>query len=249
MIMKFPEVSTPIYEVELLSSKKPIKFRPFLVKEQKLMLMAVESKDPAETVKILKEVATNCIVDKTINVDDLSYVDLELLFLNFRARSMGEQINVYFKCKNKVHEEEQGELKNCGMVMEIPVNLLEVPVVNREIEKRIMINESVGVQMKIPTFEFMQSILERNMGDEDGDFKAIAMCVDYVFDSDNAYYAKDATTEEMINFLMTLPPEKYEDIENFFNNLPKVRKDIHHKCPKCSYEHDLKLEGLGDFFI
>jgi hypothetical protein len=243
--MQFPTISTPTYEVKLLSREKPVKFRPFLVKEQKLMLLAVESKDPIETIKILKQVASNCILDDDIDLDSLSYVDLEVLFLNFRARSMGEVVNVFFKCKNEI----DGQDKPCGMIMKFPINLLEVPVVNGDLETRIMIDDNVGIQMKIPSFEFLKILLEKNLTDEEGDYKTAAMCIEYIFDKDNVYYAKDATLDELINFLYNLPPDKYAKIERFFQDLPKVKQVIDHKCPKCSFEHKIVLEGLSDFFI
>ena len=208
------------------------------------MLLATEETDPAEVVKTVKQIVKNCLLDDSIDVDKLPLIDIELLFLNFRARSMGEVVNVFFKCKNEV-----GDGKRCGMVMKLPVNLLEVPVVNADVETRIMLDDNVGVQMKIPSFEFMKTILEENSDEDDGDFRTTALCVDYVFDKEGVYYAKDATLDEMINFLYNLPPDKYEKIEKFFNHLPKVKKVIDHVCPKCSYEHKLVLEGLGDFFI
>lgn len=244
--MKFPDITTPTYEVQLLFRKKPVKFRPFLVKEQKLMLIAVESKDPIETVKILKQVAKNCIIDEDVNVEELPYVDLEKLFLNFRARSMGEVVDVHFKCRHEITDE-AGNTKECGMIMQIPVNLLEVPIVNNDIDSKIMITEKIGVQMKIPTFELMESMLED--GDSYGDFKTIAQCVEYVFDENGVYYAKDATLDEMIDFLINLPPDKYEKLEKFFEKLPKVKKELNHICGKCKHNHNLVLEGLGDFFI
>lgn len=244
--MPLPKISSPTYEVQLLSRKKPVKFRPFLVKEQKLMLIAAESKDPVETVKILKQVATNCIVDEDINVEELPYVDLEKLFLHFRARSMGEVIDVHFRCKHMVTDP-TGKEKECGMIMQIPVNLLEVPVINNEIETRIMVTEKVGIQMKIPTFEMMEEILDDS--EDFGDFKTIAKCIEYVYDENDVYYAKDATLGEMVDFLINLPPDKYEKIEKFFDKLPKIKKEITHQCGKCGHSHNLALEGLGDFFI
>lgn len=242
--MKFPEITTPIYEVQLLFRSKPIRFRPFLVKEQKLMLLASESKDPVETVKIIKQIVENCILDKDVDVGEIPYVDLEKLFLNFRARSMGEVVNAYYKCRNEVEVNETK--KECGMIMEIPVNLLEVPIVNSEIETRIMITDDVGLQLKFPTFEMMEELVE---GKNYGDFATVAKCVDYVFDKNGVYYAKDATLDEMIAFLANLPTDKYEKLENFFNNQPKMVQNITHKCGKCGFVHSLKMEGLGDFFI
>lgn len=241
--MKFPTIATPTYEVKLLSREKPVKFRPFLVKEQKLMMMVAEEKSLSETNKIIKQIASNCILDPEVNVDELPLVDIELLFLNFRARSMGEMINTYFKCKNKVNNVE------CGMVIETPINLLEVPVVNKDVEKKIMVTDSVGVQMKYPTFDIINQLSStENSEDPDIEFKAAAMNIDFIFDKESVYYAKDAELNDLLNFIYSMPPEKYQQIENFFDKIPTVRKELQKTCPKCSYEHSFVLEGLNDFF-
>lgn len=138
--MKLPRIDYPIHEVKLLSQKEPVKFRPFLVKEQKLMMMAVETDEIATTISTVKQIINNCLIDE-IDVDFLPLVDIEILFLNLRARSMGEVTQVYFKCKNKIDTmkkfglesvdlEKDGE--ECGMVIEVPVNLLTVPIVNQD---------------------------------------------------------------------------------------------------------------------
>ena len=242
--MKLPTISTPIYEVSLLSRKEPVKFRPFLVREQKLMLMAAEAKSQAESTSAIKQIAKNCILDEDLDIDNLPLVDLELLFLNFRARSMGEVISTYFKCKNIVEE------KECGMVVEIPVNLLEVPVVNSDVDKRIMVSENVGIQLKIPTFEIVNKLInEENDQDPESDFKAAAMNIDYIFDENGVYKSEEASMEDLLNFIYSLPPEKYNLIEKFFERIPTIRKKLQQRCPKCSYEHKFVLEGLNDFFI
>jgi T4 bacteriophage base plate protein len=242
--MNLPNISTPTYEVKLFSQDKPVKFRPFLVKEQKLMLMAAEAKTSEDTANIVKQIAQNCLIDN-INVDELPLVDLELLFLNFRARSIGENIITYFKCKNKNSSQEE-----CGMVIELPINLLEVPVVNADVQKKIMITDNVGVQMKYPTFEAVTLLSSEKFNDDpDAEFKAAAMNIDYVFDENGIYKSKDVKLEDLLNFIYSMPPDRYKKIEEFFNNLPTVRKEIDHDCPKCKFKHHFVLEGLNDFFI
>lgn len=241
--MKLPTISTPTYEVKLVSQDKPIHFRPFLVREHKLLLMASEGRDPVESIGALKEIAKNCVVED-IDIDSLPLVDLEVLFLHLRARSMGEIVDVYYKCKNDVSG------KECGMLIECPINLLEVPVVNSDYERRIMLDEKIGIQLKVPTFEYAQKVLEIDVNtDEDADLKAVAGIIDYVFDNENVYYAKDATLEEMVTFVKGINGEKYEKIENYFNHFPTIKQTVEKKCPKCGYDHSFTLEGLYDFFI
>lgn len=244
--MTLPKITTPIYELKLLSREKPIKFRPFLVKEQKLMMMAVENKDPNETVQVLRQIANNCIMDEDIDVNELPIVDLQLLFLNLRARSMGEVIEVYYKCKNLVEDSE------CGMIIEFPINLLEVPVVNVDSPRRIMISDDIGIQLKLPTFEDIQLMIEyqnKNPEDLDGEFRTAAMSIDYIFDKDTVYPSNEASLDELTEFVSNLPQEKYDIVEKAFDNLPTIRTKIAKKCPKCGHDHNFVLEGLEDFFI
>jgi T4 bacteriophage base plate protein len=244
--MNLPNISTPIHEVKLISQKDPVKFRPFLVKEQKLMLMANEAKDDKETANTIKQIAKNCIVTEGIDVDDLPLVDIELLFLNFRARSVGEMINAMFRCRNTRDDNGGAE---CGMTVEVPINLLEIPVVNLDVNRKIMITDKVGVQMKYPTFDVASTLLQsKESRDPDVEFKAVAMNIDYIFDDNGIYYAKDASQEELLNFIYSMPPDKYKEIEAFFDQMPTTKIEIDKKCPRCSYEHHFVLEGINDFF-
>jgi len=199
----------------------------------------------------VKQIIKNCLVDETIDVDSLPSVDIELLFLNFRARSMGENINVFFKCKNQVADGE--ETKECGMVIEGSVNLLEVTVVNADTQTKIMLSEDIGVKMKLPTFEIIQKLTnveeDPDKENENYEFKPIAMCIEFIFDKDSVYYAKDANIEELISFILSLPPERYDKISEFFAHLPTIKQEIDEECPKCKFKHKFVLEGLSDFFI
>ena len=245
--MKLPTIETPVYEVKLFSREEPVKFRPFLVKEQKLLLLGLEERDPKEATRITKQIIKNCLLDDTIDVESLPAVAIELLFLNFRARSMGETIDVYFKCKNNIKEEDESE-KECGMVIDFNVNLLEVPVANKDYNPKIMFSDTVGIKMKLPTFDIMNKIASSDKTVENSEFNSVALCIDYIFDKENVYYAKDATTEELVNFILQLSAEKYNLITKYFKNIPTVRQELHKDCPKCGFKHSFVLEGLRDFF-
>jgi DNA-directed RNA polymerase subunit M/transcription elongation factor TFIIS len=249
--MKLPTISTPIYEVKFLSRKEPVKFRPFLVREQKLMMLAVESNDIKETIDLMKRIAKNCILDQNIDVEELPIADLEILFLNLRARSMGEKMSVYYKCKNIVPAADDGT-EECGMVINVDVNLLEVPVINTEFDKKIKITDDVGMQLKYPSFNFINDILNQDNTNNpdaiDTEFKAAAMSIEFIYDKDNVYYAKDATLDELLEFVNNLPQEKYNLIGEFLNKTPTASKTTHVNCPKCSFAHTFVLEGLNDFF-
>jgi DNA-directed RNA polymerase subunit M/transcription elongation factor TFIIS len=242
--MKLPTIDFPIYEVTLLSQEKPVRFRPFLVKEQKLMMMAVEAKDIENTVKSVKQIISNCILDP-IDVDNLPTVDIELLFLNLRAKSMGEVLNLFFKCTNKIGD--VGLELPCGMIIEVDVPVEKIEIINKDTPKKIMLNDTIGIQMKYPSLGTIDKIL--NNKNQELSVSLAASCIDYVFDADSVYYAKDATQEEMEKFVEEIPAEKFELLEKFIDKVPKVRYKTKKTCSKCKYEHDFVLEGLNDFFL
>jgi hypothetical protein len=252
--MALPRVDQPVYEVKLLSQDAPVKFIPFTVKEQKLMMMAVEAKDIDNTIKTIKQIVTNCVLDP-INAEELPLADLETLFLNLRARSMGEVLNLFFKCTNKVVDTDPMKgmslggvpnYKDCGMILEVVVNLLEVEQINKDTQKKIMFSDDIGVLMKYPTIDMVDKLMKAN--DAQVTFTVIASCIDQIFDVDSVHKASDATTEELVDWVEKLPTKAYEKMEEFVDKVPKSRFETKKKCTKCGYEHDFVLEGLSDFF-
>lgn len=236
--MSLPKIQYPIYEAKIPSREKPIKFRPFLVKEQKLLMMAVESKSMDTIVDSIKQIINNCALED-LDVDSLSMVDVELFFLNLRGRSVGETIDVFFKCKNLVEDQE------CGMVIDVSVDILkDVTVKNDGISNKIMFDDKIGVMMKYPTLEFLKiAESEENLSN-----KMIAMCIDKIFDDEEVYDPKDATPEEVDEFLTNIKEDVYEKLQNFIRNAPTIHYINQHTCSKCGFEHTVKLEGLNDFF-
>lgn len=239
-----PVIDRPIYKANVLFRTEPVSFVPFSVKESKILMMAKEGKDIESIVGALKQILNNCLIDKTINVDDLPMVDLEWLFLNIWARSSGEKAQLYFKCNNKVDSVVPGDLDNCGMLLEFEVDLLQVPIKNKDVEKRIMLKEDVGMVMRLPTFEMTQQIAKANT---DPDVTFAAMCVDYVYDKETVTKGDDVSLDEMIGFIESLPPDKYESIERFFENCPVIQQIVEKDCTKCGFHHKIVLEGLEDF--
>lgn len=242
--MKLPTIDHAVYEVKLLSRKELTKFRPFLVKEQKILMMAKESDDLDSMVKALKQIAKNCIIDD-VNVDDLPMVDLEWLFLNLKARSSGEIQELYYKCTNDITA--NNETKACGMIVEVAINLLQIPLLNQNFNSRIDLNSESGIQFKLPTFEALN--LTKDLPEEDQEHALVAECIDIIWDKDSVYKAKEATKEELLNFVEQIPLDKYGEVEKLFKNLPQIKQTITQVCPKCAYNHEFVLEGLEDFFI
>jgi len=244
--MALPKLDVPIFELKLLSSDKQINFRPFLVKEQKLLLMINESEDGKEVVKIVKQIIQNCILSD-IDVDSLPIFDLEYIFLNLRARSVGEIVKLQYRCNN-VLKDDNGENVNCNSIEKYEIDLTKInPTVEKKQDKKILFSENVGIVMKYPTFEDLQTI--ETTKEDVIVSELICKCIDYIFDSENIYYAKDHSKEELIDFIDNLQQKDLEKIQNFFNSTPKIRHTIDFKCKKCGYKEDIVLEGLQSFFV
>jgi hypothetical protein len=241
-----PKLDIPTYEVKLISTGKTVRFRPFLVKEQKLFLMAAESDDAKETVNVIRQVLKNCILDE-IDVDGLPTFDLEYLFMHLRARSVEEVVDLKYKCNNNV-KDEAGEEKKCTGSVSFKLNLLEVePTKNPDHSNKIQITENLGLCLKYPTFEMIQKY--ENLNEEEIMTKILVDCVDYIYDKDSVYYAKDTTKEELEEFIDNLQQKDLEKIKQFFDTMPELKKDVHFNCPKCGYEEDITIKGLQNFFV
>ena len=241
-----PKIDVPIHEVKLISTGKPVRFRPFLVKEQKLFLMASESEDPKEIVTVIRQVLKNCVLDE-IDIDNLPTFDLEYLFMHLRARSVEEVVDLRYKCNN-LTKDETGEEKKCTGVVEFKLNLLEVePSKDPNHTNKIQITENLGICMKYPTFEMIQKYEDANENEIIS--KILADCVDYIYDKEQIYRAKDSTREELEEFIDNLQQKDLEKIKQFFDTMPEVKKNVHFKCPKCSYEEDITLKGMQSFFV
>lgn len=242
-----PKIDVPIYEAKLISTGEVIKFRPFLVKEQKLFLMASESAETKDTVSVIKQVLNNCIISD-VKVDSLPTFDLEYLFLHLRARSVGEVVSLKFNCNNTVQDEKNQD-KVCGNLVKIDVNLLEIePTLNKEHNKKIEITSKLGIVMKHPTFD-LASKLESSQGGVNSLVDIIIDCIDYIYDEDTLHYLKTTPREEFVEFIDNLQQKDLEKIQNFFDTMPKMIKKLEFKCSKCNYEEEIRVEGIQSFFV
>jgi len=241
-----PKLDVPIYEVKLISTGKTIRFRPFLVKEQKLFLMASEATDPKETINTIRQVLKNCILDE-LDIDSLPTFDLEFLFMNLRARSVEEVVDLKYKCNNIV-KNDKDEDTTCTGSVEFKLNLLEIePIKDPNHTNKIQLTDNLGVALKYPSFDMIQKYESKS----ENEIMAgvLTDCIDYVFDNDQIYYAKDQTKEELDEFIDNLQQKDLEKIKVFFDTMPEIKKDVHFKCPKCLYEEDIQIKGLQNFFV
>lgn len=243
-----PKIDVPVYDLKLLSSGKKIKFRPFTVKEEKLFLMAAEAGDVKSIVDATKQVINNCILSD-VDIDDLPLFEIENIFLQLRAKSIGEVVNLRYRCNNKIFNEEMKEEKNCNTVVEIDVNISDIlPKFDKEKQNnKIEITDSIGVVLKYPNLKTVEDY-DGEEGDENI-LETIVSCIEYVYDKDNIYYAKDTKKEELIEFVESMQTKDLEKFKEFFETVPKIEKNVHFKCNKCGYEEDVLVEGIESFFV
>jgi hypothetical protein len=241
-----PKIDVPIYELNLISSGKKVRFRPFLVKEQKLLLMASQSDDPKDSLNVVKQISKNCIVDD-IDIESLPVFDLEYIFLNLRARSVNEVINLQYKCNNKI-KDEAGQETTCNGLEKFDINLLEItPTKDPKHNKKIMLSDNLGITMRYPTFEMIANL--KSQDENETLMELLTICVDHIFDKDNIYYVKDVSKEELVDFIDNLQQKDLQKIQEFFETAPKIKKNIDFKCKKCGYKENIEVEGLQNFFI
>ena len=238
--MALPKITSPIYTTKLISTGKEIRFRPFTVKEEKLFLMASESEDLNSSVDTIKQVLNNCILDD-IDVDSLPVFDIENLFLNLRARSVGEVVKLKYRCNNIVND------SVCGNTVGIDLNVLEIePTHYPDHNKKIELTDNLGIVMKYPSLSLLKDF---NFKDEvESIIKITTSCIDYIYDADNIYYSKDSSQSELTEFVESLQSSDLEKIKKFFDTMPKMVKQLNFKCSKCGHEDTITVEGIQNFF-
>jgi hypothetical protein len=246
--MALPKIDVPVYETKLISSGKTIKYRPFLVKEQKLFLMAAQAADEKETIDVVKQVLNNCIITD-IDVDDLPTFDLEHLFMQLRARSVGEVVNLKYNCNNTV-KDDKGEEKSCGSLVKFDLNILDIkPIIDPDHNNKIEITDKLGIVLKYPTLGMVKNFDNLQSESIDTIMDVIVSCIDFIYDADQMYYAKDSTKEELMEFVDNLQQDDLEKIQKFFTTMPKISKPLDFKCGKCGYEEKIVVEGIQNFFV
>lgn len=239
--MPLPKIDVPVYDIDLPLSKKHISFRPFLVKEQRNLLMAMESNDSSTIEKNIRQVLNNCTLTEGIIIDQLPVVDIEYFFLNLRARSVGEVAENKYRCNNEV------DGKECGHISEVNIDILNIKLETSDVSEKIMLTPNMMIKFNYPVFASLSSAKNTENISEFA-FNMIIDCIDYIHDGEQFYYAKETTREELVEFIDSLNTDQFSKIEEFFNNLPKLRKEVRFKCKKCGFEHLIEAEGLESFF-
>jgi hypothetical protein len=240
--MALPKLDVPSYEIDLPVSKKKIKYRPFLVKEQRNLLMALESQDSNITQQAVRDILINCTINEDIDIDKLPIIDIEYYFINLRAKSVGEIVESRYRCNNIVDD------KECGNIMEKNIDLTQIKVqVPEDIKPEIQLTPQISIKMKYPEFGVVKDSLKFEDITE-VTFNMIAESIEYIYDGEQFYYGHEAQPGEMLGFVEGMNQEQFSKVEKFFDNLPKLKEEVKITCGKCGFNHTIEVEGLESFF-
>ena len=239
--MPLPQIATPTYELVLPSTGKKIKYRPFLVKEEKILILALESEDQKQITEAVKSTLKSCISTR-IKIDELPTFDIEYIFLNIRGKSVGESVDLIVTCPD-----------DGTTTVPVKIYIDEIKVEQSEKHTRdIKLDETYTLRMKYPSLnQFIESnfsIANDEKVTVEDSFKVIASCIDVVFSAEESWSASDSTTKELNDWLGTLDSRQFKQIEDFFETMPKLSHTIKVTNPNTKVESDVKLEGITSFF-
>ena len=237
--MPLPKISTPTYELVLPSSNKKIKYRPFLVKEEKILIIALESQDQKQIANAVKSIIASCILSRGIKVEKLSTFDIEYLFLNIRGKSVGEDIEVMVTCPD------DGKTQ---VPMSINIDSIQIKK-SDDHNPDIKLDDQFTLRMRYPSLsEFIKSNFTAEDLKVDDTFELIASCVDQVYSEEESWTQEDCTKKELVDFIEQLNSSQFKEIEKFFDTMPKLSHKVKVTNPNTKVESEIVLEGLQNFF-
>jgi hypothetical protein len=240
--MSLPFNTTPTYNVTIPSTKENVKFRPFLVKEEKALLIAQHSEDQNVMIDTLKNIIKSCMLDK-VNPDTLAMFDIEYLFTQIRAKSVGENVDLLFPCD--IDHGEDNEKARVKISFDLTQLNVEIPEGH---DKKIELFDDVGVIMKYPTINVIKQLENINTNDIDNVFNIISSSIDIIYNGDEIFHTKEQNKKDVVEFLENLTSNQFNKIQKFFETMPRLRQQVKYTCPVCSRDHDKVLEGLDSFF-
>ena len=236
--MPLPTIVTPSYELTLPSNGKKIKYRPFLVKEEKILILAIESNSIKDISRAIKDVLKNCILTKGVKIDELPTFDIEYLFLNIRSRSVGESIDLVITCP----DDNETKVNTQIYIDEIQVKT------NKDHNPDIKLDDTYTMRLKYPSLDqFINDNFNFDI-DKDNSFDIISSCIDMVFSDEEAWEAKDCTKKELLEFVERLNSAQFKEVEKFFDTMPQLLHEIEVENPKTKVKSTVTLEGLASFF-
>ena len=236
--MPLPTIVTPTFELNLPSNGKKIKYRPFLVKEEKILILAIESNSMKDISRAIKDVLKNCILTKSVKIDELPTFDIEYLFLNIRSRSIGESIDLVITCPD------DGETKVNAQIYIDEIGIKK----DKDHNPDIKLDDTYTMRLKYPSLD---QFIDDNFNfdeDKDNSFDIISSCIDMVFSEEEAWEAKDCTKKELLEFVERLNSIQFKEVEKFFDTMPKLSHEIEVENPNTKVKSKVALEGLASFF-
>ena len=238
--MPLPKIATPTYELELPSTGKSIKYRPFLVKEEKVLVIALESEDNKQITNAIKAVLKSCVLTKGIKVETLPTFDIEYLFLNIRGKSVGEELDVTLICPD------DGETE-----VSVQIDLDDIQIQkNDDHTNQVKLDNSLMMELRYPSLDqFIKSNFDFDDKNQmDQSFALIASCIDKIYSEDEVWATADCTKKEINDFLESMNSAQFKEIEKFFETMPKLKHTVTITNPKTEVESEVVLEGLASFF-
>ena len=240
--MPLPKIATPTYELAIPSTGKKIKYRPFLVKEEKILILALESEDVKQITNAIKTILKDCISTRGVKVEDLSTFDIEYIFLNIRGKSVGESVDLVVTCPDD---------EETTVPVKVYIDEIEVQT-DPDHSRDIKLDDTLTLRMKYPTLsQFISNNFDFSENDNDSveqSFEMIATCMDLVYNDEESWAASDCTKKELISWIETLNTKQFQEIEKFFTTMPKLSHTIKVTNPNTKVENEVTLEGLQNFF-
>ena len=241
--MPLPKINTPTYELTLPSNRKKIKYRPFLVREEKILVLALESEDQKQITDAIIQIIGDCLITKNIDVTKLPTFDIEYLFLNVRSKSVGETVEVNVTCPD------DGKTK-----VETSINIDDIKVVKDKNHKFIVqLDDKYSMKLKYPTLDqFVENNFDFEMAEPKESVSAamsmLSTCIDMIYDEEESWDASESTKEELDEFIDQLNTKQFQEVEQFFRTMPKLTHKLKVKNPQTGVESEVVLEGLASFF-
>lgn len=234
--MALPILNTPSFELTLPITKKTVKYRPFLVKEEKVLLMALESQDQKQIIRAMHDIVESCTFGE-LKAKDLPIAELEYIFLKLRSKAVGETSHVGISCSS------------CGEKNEVDISLEEVEIdVKGVADSKIMLTDNIGVIMKYPNSTDVMRSVDSKKSETENTYAVVAACLDKIFDAENVYEVANQTKEEVQAFIESLNKQQFDKIKDFFQNLPRLKHGVDFNCTKCNHSNHIEIEGLENFF-
>jgi len=245
--MGLPQLNSDLrYTLKLPTSGKKVEYRPFFVREEKMLMMALENDNQKEQIEAVKNVVQNCTFFK-IDVSELPMIDLEWIFLNLRIKSKGETTELAYKCKGTDTTKDN---KKCDHINKVTIDLTKIKVEEDSRHNQIiMISGDIGMKMKYPNLHMIDDLDDVNESDIRQNMDMLINSVESIFEGESVHMAKDIDKQDIENFIDSMTDEQFEKVKMFFDTMPKLKTVAHIDCKECGAKEDIPLEGIRNFFV